>query len=183
MADRDIDLAFCVDETGSMGSYIDQVKKHIISIIADVLKDPSVDSLRVGLVGYRDHPPQDKSFVTQVTNLTTDVKAITKAVNAMQAQGGGDGPECMTDGLYELVRLSWRPTAAKVAVLIADAPPHGAGDSCDGFPDGCPCGESWETQAENCREMNIKVLTLSLKVSFSLDGNSLIDEFILDFCL
>ena len=134
--ERCIDLAFCVDETGSMGSYISQVKQHIISIISDILQDPSVDSLRVGLVGYRDHPPQDSSFVTQVLAFTEDISEIKAAVNAMEADGGGDGPECMTDGLYEVVRLRWRPRAAKVVVLIADAPPHGAGDHGDGFPQG-----------------------------------------------
>ena len=134
--ERCIDLAFCVDETGSMGSCIDQVKEHIISIISETLQDPAVDSLRVGLVGYRDHPPQDTTFVTQVMEFTEDIAEIKAAVNGMKADGGGDKPECMTDGLYEVVRLRWRPRAAKVLVLIADAPPHGVGEWSDGFPDG-----------------------------------------------
>ena len=34
--------------------------------------------------------------------------------------------------------LDWRPQASKMAVLIADAPPHGIGEYGDGFPNGSP---------------------------------------------
>ena len=47
-----------------------------------------------------------------------------KGVNELAVGGGGDYPEAVTDGLYELVRLQWRASAAKTAVLVADAPPH-----------------------------------------------------------
>lgn len=78
----------------------------------------------------------------------------------LQASGGGDGPESLTDGLYDLVRLNWRPRAAKVVVLVGDAPPHGVEPSGDSFPEGCPCGHHWFVQAENCREMGIVVHTV-----------------------
>lgn len=42
------------------------------------------------------------------------------------AAGGGDGPEAVTSGLAAtLTDLQWRKDAAKMVVLIADAPPHG----------------------------------------------------------
>jgi hypothetical protein len=42
------------------------------------------------------------------------------------AAGGGDGPEAVTSGLAAtLTDLEWRKDAAKMVVLIADAPPHG----------------------------------------------------------
>ena len=47
----------------------------------------------------------------------------------------------MTDGLFEAVRLNWRPTAAKSVVLISDAPCHGLPTGSyggDGFPNVCP---------------------------------------------
>lgn len=42
----------------------------------------------------------------------------------------------MQDGLYEVLQMAWREEAAKVCVLIADAPPHGLGEHGDGFPNG-----------------------------------------------
>eukprot|EP01012_Entosiphon_sulcatum_P013770 TRINITY_DN18962_c0_g1_i2.p1 TRINITY_DN18962_c0_g1~~TRINITY_DN18962_c0_g1_i2.p1 ORF type:complete len:1230 (+),score=200.10 TRINITY_DN18962_c0_g1_i2:48-3692(+) len=158
---RDLDLAFVVDETGSMGPYIGQVKENIINIITCVLQDPSVESFRVAVIGFRDHPPQEKSFVTRVTPFTDDISEITTAVKQMEARGGGDGPECVTDGLRELTALDWRIGAAKVAVLIGDAPPHGAGEPGDGFPNGCPCGERWEAHASWCGEMGVRVHALA----------------------
>jgi len=50
---------------------------------------------------------------------------------------GVDYPEAVTDALHELLNLSWRATATKICVFIADAPPHGLGGSGgDNFPDG-----------------------------------------------
>ena len=37
---------------------------------------------------------------------------------------GGDGPEAVSAGLKAACDMEWRPNAAKIAVLIADAPPH-----------------------------------------------------------
>jgi Ca-activated chloride channel family protein len=153
----ELDLVFLVDETGSMGAYIEEVKRRLLQIIEALRAAPLCRSLRLGLVSYRDHPPQDTSFVSRVVPLSDDVKAIRAGVGRMHANGGGDGPEAVTDGLYDLVRLDWRPNAARVVVWVGDAPPHGIGCHGDGFPDGCPCGHHWFTQAESCREMGVVV--------------------------
>ena len=57
------------------------------------------------------------------------------------ASGGGDGPEAVTAALGEALDMDWRPHAAKMVVLIADAPPHGIGEYGDGFDDGSPDGK------------------------------------------
>jgi hypothetical protein len=46
----------------------------------------------------------------------------------------------VTAGLHEVLNLNWREGASKVCVFIADAPPHGLGESGDGFPNGAPDG-------------------------------------------
>ncbi len=153
----ELDLVFLVDETGSMGAYIEEVKRHLLEIISALRAAPLCRSLRIGLVSYRDHPPQDTSFASRAVPLTDDVATIQKGVERMHANGGGDGPESVTDGLYDLVRLDFRPRAARVVVWVGDAPPHGVEPTGDGFPDGCPCGHHWYAQAESCREMGIVV--------------------------
>ncbi|MRG96719.1 VIT domain-containing protein [Polyangium spumosum] len=153
----ELDLVFLVDETGSMGAYIEQVKQRLVGIIEALRSAPLCRSLRLGLVSYRDHPPQDRSFASRVVPLTEDIASIQKGVERMQASGGGDGPESVTDGLYDLVRLEWRPRAARVVVWVGDAPPHGVEPSGDAFPNGCPCGHHWYAQAENAREMGIVI--------------------------
>ncbi|HEU4408573.1 MAG TPA: VIT domain-containing protein [Polyangiaceae bacterium] len=156
----DLDLVFLVDETGSMGPYIAQVKARLLELVDTLRASPLARSLRLGLVTFRDHPPQEASFVSRSVPLTEDVEAIRRAVASMVASGGGDGPEALTDGLVDLVRLDWRPNAARVAVLVGDAPPHGVEPGGDGFPEGCPCGQHWYTQAESCREMGVVVHAL-----------------------
>jgi hypothetical protein len=153
----EIDLVFLVDETGSMGAYIAEVQRHILHIIKAIEASPLCKSLRIGLVGYRDHPPQDDTFITRGIPLTDDVPSIERGVLAMSAQGGGDGPEAVTDGLFDVVRLGFRPRSARTVIWIGDAPPHGVSPHGDAFPEGCPCRNHWYTQAENCREMGIVI--------------------------
>ncbi len=114
----------------------------------------------MAVVSYRDHPPEEQSYVTQVLSLTDDMDEVWASVKKLSAHGGGDGPEAVTDGLFELVRLPFRPGAAKAVVWFGDAPPHGVEPSGDGFPRGCPCGHHWYTQAESCREMGVAVYAI-----------------------
>lgn len=155
-----LDLVFLVDATGSMGPYIDEVQRHLTSMIEALRASPLCKSLRVAVVSYRDHPPEEQTYVTQVLSLTDDMDQVWVAVKKLSAYGGGDGPEAVTDGLFELVRLPFRPGAAKAVVWFGDAPPHGVEPSGDGFPRGCPCGHHWYTQAESCREMGIAVYAI-----------------------
>lgn len=153
----EIDLVFLVDETGSMGPYIEEVKRRLLELVEALKASALCRSLRLGLVTYRDHPPQDSSFVSRAVPLTEDIRAVRKGVEQMQASGGGDGPEAVTDGLHDLLNLDWRPGAVRVVVWVGDAPPHGVEPHGDGFPEGCPCGHHWFVQAESCREMGISV--------------------------
>lgn len=136
-----LDLAFCCDCTASMGSYIRAAQDNILRITNDIHERCNAKcSLQYALVKYRDHPPQDRTFVTEVTHFTPDVAAMKRAVDTMKASGGGDGPEAVAAALHQVNELSWRPNATKVCVLISDAPPHGLGERGDGFPNGCPDG-------------------------------------------
>jgi len=124
-----------------MGAYIRSAQDNIRTI-AQTITDKKGEScsLRYALVKYRDHPPQDNTFVTEVFPFTKSLEVMKGNIDTMSAQGGGDGPEAVTAGLHEVNNLNWRPNASKVCVFIADAPPHGLGESGDGFPDGCPLG-------------------------------------------
>lgn len=56
-----------------------------------------------------------------------------KNLQSLKPQGGGDGPEAQTAALAEALNMEWREGAAKMVVLITDAPPHGIGEDNDGF--------------------------------------------------
>ena len=134
-----MDLLLLIDCTASMGSYIAKAKSCIADIATRFQQQyPGAGVLRIGVIAYRDHPPQDLSYVTRVFDFSDDAAAARAFVDALSASGGGDGPEAVGEALSEAVRCDWRPGATKVAVLIADAPPHGIGESGDGFPQGVP---------------------------------------------
>ncbi|VDI16466.1 Hypothetical predicted protein [Mytilus galloprovincialis] len=135
-----LDLAFVMDCTGSMGSYIDTARKHIQAIVDEIVTSSNT-TVRLALVEYRDHPPQDNTFVTKTYNFTDSVFMMKIWLNAARATGGGDGPEAVAEALFKATKLSWRPEATKITVLISDAPPHGLVPSQDSsFPNGSPTG-------------------------------------------
>ena len=136
---RKLDLVFTMDVTGSMGSYINAAKKNI-KAIARRLSDQEGYDVRFGLVVYRDHPPQDMSFVSKSFAFTTTVEQMEANLATLHAQGGGDGPEAVEAGLLDSLQMEWRDDAVKICILIADAPPHGLGEAGDGFANGAPTG-------------------------------------------
>jgi hypothetical protein len=93
--------------------------------------------LKIGIVNYRDHPPQDTTYLTQIHHLTNNIIKTKIFINRTQASGGGDIPEAVCCGLNDCLNaLKWRDDAVKVVILISDAPPHGLGADYDGFPNG-----------------------------------------------
>lgn len=88
--------------------------------------------MRVGLVAYRDHPPQDHTWVYKTFPFTSDSSQVHDHLLTLYATGGGDGPEAVTAGLQQALMMDWREPASKMVILIADAPPHGIGEYGDG---------------------------------------------------
>ena len=154
-----LDLVFVVDNTGSMGPYIQNVKSKILEIIRTIKKEELCHRLRVGLVSYRDHPPEESTYVTQKFELSTDTSKVEKNVLQMSASGGGDGPEAVSTALQVMNRMEFLNDAAKVAVLIGDAPPHGV-ESDDRWPQGTPDGAKWDAEAKKSFDKGIVVHTV-----------------------
>ncbi|UJR14504.1 hypothetical protein I4U23_001500 [Adineta vaga] len=151
-----LDLVFVMDCTGSMGSYIASATNSIRSIVEEIVVSEKSD-IRLALVEYRDHPPQDTTFVTRVHDFTAKVSEMKGWLEQCSAQGGGDGPEAVADGLHDVLKLTWRENSTKICVLISDAPPHGLDLSGDSFPNGCPAGLD---PLKIVREMAEKHITL-----------------------
>ena len=137
-----LDLCICIDTTGSMSSYITQSKEAIKAIITNLCEKGGVSksALRFSIVGYKDHCDP---VVVNSTDFTSDAEAI-KVLERFKADGGGDPPEAVFDGLYTAYNMSWKAENLKMIFHILDAPPHGKVYSTweDDHPDGCPCGKT-----------------------------------------
>ena len=139
-----MDVAFVVDTTGSMKDDIRAVKDSLSEVVNHITSRTKDLQIRFGVVSYRDHPPQDKTYVTRVFDFIDNVKKVKKLIADLRPSEGGDTPEAVADGLFDArTKLSWLKDSYKVMLLVGDAPPHGRkynsiGD--DYFPDGCPKG-------------------------------------------
>jgi hypothetical protein len=129
------DVVFLQDTTGSQGPYIQSAVKAIRNICDKISSNAqlSKEQLRFGLIAFRDHPPQDLTYVTKSFGFTSDVQVMRKNLSSLLAVGGGDGPEAQTAALAEALQMDWAEDAIKMVVLITDSPPHGLGESGDGF--------------------------------------------------
>jgi hypothetical protein len=164
-----------------MAPYLEGIKKWIRKLARDAQKCMSQyisdeEILAYGLVLYRDHPPQDMTYISRYMQLTTNYELFKQAVIDMKAGGGGDGPEAVIDGLYDAIgNIQWRGNSEKFIYHILDSPPHGLEFSGlkDGFPSGCPCGRNWEDVLLRMRELEIDYTVIKL----SNDIDNMIQKF------
>ncbi|KAF8154519.1 hypothetical protein B0H34DRAFT_716852 [Crassisporium funariophilum] len=130
-----IDVLFVQDTTGSQQPYIASARTAIRGICKkiSVATKISPECIRFGLIAFRDHPPQDMTYVTKDFGFSSDLSVMEKNLSGLVAAGGGDGPEAVTAALALALNMEWKEAATKMVILITDAPPHGIGEVGDGF--------------------------------------------------
>ncbi len=119
-----LDVLFLLDATGSMGDEIDRLKATIDSVADRVAALEPAPDVRFAMTLYRD---EGDAFVTATYDFTGDVAEFRSALADVVAEGGGDYPEALEEGLAEaLAAPSWRPAADAVQLVfvVADAPPQ-----------------------------------------------------------
>ena len=118
----DIDVAFVIDTTGSMGGSIDQVKTDAASIASSIASLSR--SSRFALVDYQDHPDEystDDYPARLQLPFTHDLDSFSVAVQGLTLGSGGDIPESVHSGNMAALDLDWRPGVRKIAIVIGDA--------------------------------------------------------------
>lgn len=118
----DLDVLFLIDTTGSMSDEIARIKASLLSVTQKLRSLEQEFELRYGAVLYRD---LEDEYITKLHPFTADIEKFDEALKKVVANGGGDMPESLNQGLAVAVdQADWRPAAAKLVFLIADAPPH-----------------------------------------------------------
>lgn len=135
-----VDLVFLMDCTGSMSDHIAASQAAINEVINQIAQGEM--NLQVGFIAFRDYKQmwcnklQHSGFVTKVHELTDNTSKLCAWINNLRAGGGFDTAEAVDAALHELNEMKFREGSTRVAVMVADAPPHGLGSSGDGFPNG-----------------------------------------------
>lgn len=119
-----VDIVFVIDTTGSMGSYITNVKNNITAFVNEI--EAAGISPSFALVDYRDITC-DGQYSSNVKknndgdNWFKDAEDFKSAIAKLTVNGGGDGPETAIDGLEMARRLNLRTSSQKFFVLVTDA--------------------------------------------------------------
>ncbi|MGY4197813.1 Ig-like domain-containing protein [Bradyrhizobium sp. USDA 4520] len=122
------DIAFVVDQTGSMFDDIDAVKATATGVINALFAGNTVDA-RIGMVGFRDNTIGEITSVilpfTDQDSFADRQAAALNGINSLSASGGGDFPETAFDGLLKALNGTmgeWRVGAGtKQVILFTDA--------------------------------------------------------------
>lgn len=120
---KNVDIMFAVDATGSMGDEINYLKAELIDIISRVKENNEDLNINLSSLFYRDGSDE---YLVKMSPFSTDFEKTTDFINKQFAGGGGDFPEAVDAALfYGINNFKWSEKAvARIMFLILDAPPH-----------------------------------------------------------
>lgn len=117
-----IDVVFAIDATGSM-VWVHRNVRQRMQQLANYVRN-LVPLARFGIIVYRDY--SDIDFVTKLSQPSFDILKARDFMADIDAVGGGDYPEAVTQALRDAeTKIGWRAGAQRVVIVIGDAPPHG----------------------------------------------------------
>jgi len=119
-----IEVVFVLDTTGSMSGLIDAAKEKIWSIASTMASAQNSPDIKMGLVAYRDRGDE---YITKNVALSSDLDSMYAQLMDFKADGGGDTPESVNQGLDDAVnKMTWSQDQQtyKVVFLVGDAPAH-----------------------------------------------------------
>lgn len=113
--ERNIDIVFCIDGGGRMASIIDKIKdnlKRLYESIDKNIKDDvriKISSVRVKLIVFRDYEADcnEAMEITDFFKLPEEQDKFEKAIDRINAHGGGDGPQNGFEALYYAMKSDW----------------------------------------------------------------------------
>ena len=108
-----VQVAFVLDDTGSMGGQIDGVKNNFRDFFNDL-----GDNARGAIVTFKDSAEKDLDF-------TSDQSQIESTLDGISASGGGDAQEAASEGIDKALNdLDWGPGRRKVVIMVVGAGVH-----------------------------------------------------------
>lgn len=114
---RPIDLAICLDISGSMDGLINQARQNLWSVVNDLATLKPAPTLRVALLTYgcTTHDAQ-RGWVKVETDFTTDLDLVSQRLFALTTNGGEEYVARVVRTAVE--QLQWSPDAAGLKLLF-----------------------------------------------------------------
>ena len=117
-----VDLAFVVDCTSSMSSYLDAVRNQIQEVVRRLKASNGNLSLRLAFVAYRG--VQNDSKIIDTFQFSDSVQEFEGFVGSIKCWGGDGLLANMAGGIQRANALDWQQPSRTVCI-IADMPCHG----------------------------------------------------------
>lgn len=120
---NNLDIAFVVDATGSMGDEINFIKSDLDTFIKQTANENKDINIRLGSVFYRDRSDE---YLVKYSPFSSNSHITDNFILDQRADGGGDYPEAVDNALaYACDSLEWSESArARLLFLILDAGAH-----------------------------------------------------------
>lgn len=122
-ASNRVNIAFMIDATGSMGDEISYLQAELNDVIQRTKQALPKVELSMGSVFYRDSTDE---YLIKNFDFTSDISNVISFIQKQKADGGGDFPEAVIEGLEASInQISWDDDArTKLLFVLLDAPPH-----------------------------------------------------------
>ncbi|MCT4580074.1 MAG: T9SS type A sorting domain-containing protein [Flavobacteriales bacterium] len=120
---NEVEIAFLIDATGSMGDEINFIKRDLNQVMYKAQNLFKGVNIKYGSVFYRD---KTEDYMTKHKDFTNVLSEALVFIDDQYAKGGGDMPEALDEGLAVAIdQLSWSENArTKLLFVILDAPAH-----------------------------------------------------------
>lgn len=138
---RAIDLALCLDTSGSMSGLIDSAKEKLWAIVNELGRAEPTPVLRVGLLtfGNDGHNPED-GWVRLDVPFTTDLDAVSQQLFSLTTNGGTEYVGRVVD--YATSQLEWSPESGALKIVVVAGNESADQDPSKRFRDVCEAAES-----------------------------------------
>ena len=115
--ERVIELAICLDTSGSMDGLLNSARQKLWAIVNDLAKAEPTPTLRVALLSYgNDGHNQENGWVNVETPFTEDLDTVSQMLFGLTTNGGTElvGRVVQTS----LQELDWRPSADTLRMIF-----------------------------------------------------------------
>jgi len=133
---RTIDLAICLDTSGSMNGLIDSARRKIWAIVNDLALAKPVPRLRVALLTYGNNGhPEAEGWVRVDADLTEDLDLISEKLFALTTNGGTE----LVGRVLDRARtaLSWHEGSDTLRLIVVAGNESADQDQQVRYPDVC----------------------------------------------
>ena len=167
LVSNEYNVCFIIDNTGSMGSWINVIKEICNNLFVEIVSKFSKYEFSFGCVLYADKISINTDQNYKI-NFTKDENEFRSKLEKIKTQNGGDIAEDWVSGFQiALDELSWG-NGTKLIFHIADAPHHGAIFNTDKKNDKFLYekddinGKKLIKLIEKCSKRNIKIIGISI---------------------